>query len=118
MPTGIEWPASLPPCAATYTEKAEPVIIRSSVEEGPPKTRRRFTVRIVRAQMGMVLTLEQFQILDDFFYIDCNGGTVWFQFTHPWRNIIRDFRMIEAPDFQDYGALAVNTTMVLELREE
>jgi hypothetical protein len=113
--SGIPWPTSLPACAETYTEKAEPVTVRTNVEEGPPKVRRRFTVRILRAQVGMQMTIAQRNILDSFFYVELNGGVGRFTFTHPWTQQVVDWRFVEAPDFANNGPLGVSVTMVWEM---
>jgi hypothetical protein len=113
--TGIDWPAGLPDCAGTYSEKAEPVTVRTNVEEGPAKVRRRFTQRVVRAQVGMQMHINQYDILDDFFYIQLNGGVGRFNFKHPWTGVASVWRMIESPDFSDMGPMAVQVTMVWEL---
>ena len=109
------WPAELPTCAETYTEKAEPVTVRTNVEEGVAKVRKRFTQRVVRGQVGMTMNIDQYKILDDFFYIELNGGVNRFTFSHPWTNLPCDWRMVDSPSFQNLGALAVQVSMVWEI---
>ena len=111
----IPWPASLPSCLDSYAEKAEPVTVRTNVAEGPAKVRRRFTLRVVRGQAGMVMKIDQRNTLDSFFYVDLNGGVERFTFRHPWLDEVKEWRMVEAPDFSNIGPLGVAVTMVWEL---
>ena len=114
MMAAIPWPASLPQCAGTYAEKAEPVSVRTNVEEGPAKVRRRFTLRVVRAQVQMDMTIAQRNTLDSFFYVDLDGGVGRFTFLHPWLQVMKEWRLVEAPDFQNIGPIGVGATMVWE----
>lgn len=114
-PILVPWPASLPACCDSYTEKAEPVTVRTNVAEGPAKVRRRFTLRVVRGQVGMHLTIAQRNTLDSFFYVDLDGGVGRFEFRHPWLDVIKQWRMVEAPDFSNDGPIGVAATMVWEL---
>jgi len=111
----IPWPASLPACAETYSEKAEPVTVRTNVAEGPAKVRRRFTLRVVRGQVGMTVRIDQRNTLDSFFYTDLNAGVERFIFRHPWLGVDKEWRMVEAPDFSNVGPLGVAVTMIWEL---
>lgn len=110
----IAWPASLPQCMENYSEKASPVTVRTNVEEGPPKVRRRFTKRLVRAQVTMTMTITQRNDLDSFFYVDLNGGVGTFNFPHPWLGVATEWTMVDAPDFSNVSALGVQATMVWE----
>ena len=115
MATPLDWPALLPDCAGTYSEKAEPVTVRTNVEEGPAKVRKRFTQRVIRAQVGMQMRIDQYDILDDFFYIELNGGVGRFNFKHPWTAAPSVWRMVESPDYESMGPVAVSVVMVWEL---
>jgi hypothetical protein len=115
--TAIVWPASLPQCMENYSEKASPVTVRTNVEEGPSKIRRRFTKRLVRGQVTMTMNITQRNTLDDFFYIDLNGGVSSFIFPHPWRGTDKVWTMVDAPDFSNVSALGVQATMVWEFSE-
>jgi len=111
----LTWPASLPDCPGSWAEQAEPVSVRTNVEEGTPKVRKRFTKRIVRMQVGMTMTIAQRNTLDDFFYTTLDGGVLSFNFRHPWLNVLTPFRMTEAPQFANEGPMAVNVSMVWEI---
>jgi hypothetical protein len=110
----LNWPASLPQCMENYSEKAAPVTVRTNVEEGPPKTRRRFTKRLVRGQVTMTMTITQRNDLDSFFYVDLNGGVLTFNFKHPWSGVNKEWQIVDAPDFSNVSALGVQATMVWE----
>jgi hypothetical protein len=111
----LAWPATLPDCPDTWTEQAEPVVVRTNVEEGTPKVRKRFTKRLVRVQVGMTMTIAQRNTLDSFFYTSLDGGVLQFNFKHPWLGTVQPWYMAEAPAFQNEGPLGVVVSMVWEL---
>ena len=111
----ITWPASLPDCPDQWSEQAEPVIVRTNVEEATPKVRKRFTKRVVRMQVGMTMNITQRNTLDSFFYTSLDGGVLSFNFRHPWNNVTTAFRMVEAPQFSNDGPMAVVVSMVWEI---
>jgi len=110
----LAWPASLPDCPDSWSEQAEPVTVRTQVEEGTPKVRKRFTKRLVRAQVGMTMSIAQRNDLDSFFYVSLDGGVLAFTFRHPWLDTVIPFRMVEAPSFSNIGPLGVAVSMVWE----
>jgi hypothetical protein len=111
----LAWPASLPQCPDAWSEQAEPVTVRTNMEEGTPKVRGRFTKRLVRCQVGMSMRIDQRNILDSFFYVSLNGGVGTFNFRHPWLNQVVPWRMTEAPQFSNDGPMGVSVSMVWEL---
>ncbi|HVQ51044.1 MAG TPA: hypothetical protein VMS92_13455 [Mycobacterium sp.] len=111
----IAWPAELPDCPDSWSEQAEPVTVRTQVEEGTPKVRRRFTKRLVRAQVGMTMDIAQRNALDSFFHVSLDGGVLRFDFRHPWLDQVVPWRMVEAPAFSNIGPLGVAVSMVWEL---
>ena len=113
--TTYAWPDTLPQCMSGYSEKTEAMTIRTSVEEGPPKVRRRFTKRVTRGRVSMVMDIDQRNRLDDFFVYDLDAGVHRFTFPHPWTQELVEWRMVESPDFANEGALGVNVTMAWEL---
>jgi len=113
--SAIAWPAELPQCLDTYSEQAQPITVRTNVDEGPAKVRRRFSLRVVKAQASVVLRIDQRNVLDSFFYVDLDGGSKRFTFTHPWLGVLKEWRFVEAPSFSNDGPMAVPTSMVWEL---
>ena len=67
-------PASLDGCWSDWSEQDQPVTIRSEMESGLVKTRRRFTGRTRRAQVGVVLRAEFYDDFINWFVQDCEQG--------------------------------------------
>lgn len=85
--TEILWPASLPldPLIAGYDETLAPGtnVLRSPMDAGPAKTRRRFTAAVRPLSISLALTRAQVAILDAFVDETLAGGALPFVFTHP-----------------------------------
>ena len=82
MPTPA-WPSTLPQYLLTrnYKETAPTLAIRTQMDAGPAKMRRRFTAN-ARPISGMLLLNEyQLAVLDEFFLNDCQGGAQSFCWT-------------------------------------
>lgn len=114
MATDQPWPAALPDCAQTWTERDRPSTIRTDMDTGPPKVRRRFTAVMREATVGMIIASDQYEALRDFYEIECGEGTVFHTFRHPWSNVVTRFRFVQPPEFSNEGALAINVSMVWE----
>jgi len=80
MPT---WPTSLPQYLLTrnYSETAPNLVIRTTMDAGPAKVRRRFTAGVRPIDGLLVLTDDQLGVLDGFFLNDCAGGAIAFSWT-------------------------------------
>ena len=80
MPT---WPASLPQYLLTrnYSESAPNLVIRTTMDAGPAKVRRRFTAGVRPIDGLVILTDDQLGVLDGFFLNDCAGGAIAFSWT-------------------------------------
>ena len=109
MPT---WPGTLPqkPDADGYTESPPDVVLRTPMDAGPPKVRRRSTAGPRPITMQMTLTLTEMQTLDDFFWTTCRAGALPFDWVHPRTQAAATFRWRSPPRYQgsdsDEGWLA------------
>lgn len=78
------WPSSLPPSpiddGLSYTPRDG--IIRTQMEAGPEKRRRRFTAVGEDVTMRVPVDLAQSQVLDAFFQDELHGGVDEFQWKH------------------------------------
>ncbi len=81
MPT---WPTSLPQFVLTrnYKETAPDLVIRTQMDAGPAKVRRRFTAGVRPMEAMLVLTEDQLIVLDNFYLSDCQGGALSFTWTY------------------------------------
>ena len=137
MPT---WPTSLPQYLLTrnYTETAPNLVIRTTMDAGPAKVRRRFTAGARPIQGLVILTEYQLAVLDEFFLDDCAGGAIAFEWTMQRRMSDSDarsdsdassdsdalpatfppmtFRFTKPPDYSDAGdGKTYEVTVYLEI---
>lgn len=106
----ITWPASLPvPLRDGFGEAPPDTTLRSSMDTGPQKVRRRYTAgpRIFRLQYRMTTT--QVAILDAFYITTSRAGSILFNWTHPRTGANVEARM-KAPTygaFEQFGEVSV-----------
>lgn len=79
------WPGSLPqsPLLSGFTETTPNLVLRTQMDAGPPKQRRRFTAGVRPFTISMLMTADQVDIFDDFFMNTCEGGALSFLFPDP-----------------------------------
>jgi len=95
------WPATLPQDALIdgYDERPPETALRTPMDAGPAKVRRRFTagVRVVSATEA--LTRAQVDTLDAFYLTDLQGGALSFDWTHPRTQAAVQFRFVAGPRY-------------------
>jgi hypothetical protein len=79
------WPIDLPQAVAQdgYQETRVPNTIRSPVDQGRPKARRRYTASIQSFNIRLLLTEDQADLLDDFYEDTTAAGSLEFDWVHP-----------------------------------
>lgn len=85
MPDAV-WPPSLTRAArvAEFRERTPELVIRTSMDVGPDKVRRRLAVNVREVDVALDLTGSQLATFDSFFVSTCQGGAIAFEWTH-WR---------------------------------
>jgi hypothetical protein len=58
-------------------------VLRTEMDQGPAKTRRRTTAGVRTLTMAYILSAAQTAVLDDFYLEDLSGGSLSFDYTHP-----------------------------------
>ena len=89
----ITWPLTLPQSflVDSFTEESVDNIVRSAMDSGPSKARRRLTATVEPFSGKMIMTQAQYIIFKDFF-----------------RNLIQDGALtFEMPDYVDGGTMEV-----------
>jgi hypothetical protein len=83
--TAAVWPSTLPaaPELAGYGEGMGKQVLRTEMDAGPAKLRRRFTAAPRPYTMPMTLSGAQLEALVDFWSDDCQGGALAFTMRHP-----------------------------------
>lgn len=118
------WPSTLPqaPLAAGYREGLGETTLRTQMEIGPAKTRRRSTAAPRPLDWPLVLTRAQLAILRGFIDSDLEGGALPFTIREPLDDaetlLVRLLEPIEwqaLPAVGSDGAQMVATTLKLEV---
>lgn len=90
------WPASLPDYVLVdgYEESAPNTLVRTQMDKGPDKVRRRYTagVRTFAAQLELDGT--QVETFDTFAITTLEGGALSFDWVHPRTQSNVSFRMV------------------------
>lgn len=77
------WPVTLPSLAVGADLSQQDGVIRSPMDAGPSKVRRRFTSTVRYLSGTMVLTSAQKAALDTFFNTTVAGGALAFEYDDP-----------------------------------
>ena len=82
---GAIWPLTLPqvPIISGYTESMPSNLLRSEMETGPAKVRRRGNAKPITIKAPYILSTEQMEFLDTFVYETIGGGAVCFDWPRP-----------------------------------
>ena len=102
----IPWLASLPQKVNTegFSFKAGDTVIRSDVDVGPQKVRRRFTAPIDAYTVSMDMTPDQMNDFREFYNVNLNGGVTEFEFTNPLTLAVENFRFSDVPTIVPVGS--------------
>lgn len=109
MPT---WPTSLPqkPLQQGYDENKPNTLIRTQMDKGPDKVRRRFTAGVRTFGTQFLLSDTQVSTLETFIDDELEGGALRFDWTHPRTGASVSFRIV--PQGEDallsYSAVSDN----------
>ncbi len=113
----IVWPLGLPQKlqASGYQESAPSTVVRTAMDTGPAKIRRRMTSAPRRIKGSVMLTAEQVAILDEFFLSTLSGGAVAFDWLHPRTGATASFRFVSPPAYQNIGGTTYSAALDLEI---
>lgn len=111
------WPATLPPPAVnSFREKPPLNTIRSTMDKGPAKVRRRTTANTRPMSFTLKLTPEQVQALDDFYVDTTYSGADEFEFVHPRTGDTVNARFTAEPDYSEVeGGIIYTVAIALEI---
>jgi hypothetical protein len=90
------------------------MVIRSQVDVGPAKVRRRYTKPITSVRASMNCSIVQVRTLISFFTTTCAGGVDRFTFTSPVTGQSEEYRFVEPPRFSPIGGLMWRADLSLE----
>lgn len=94
-----DWPLALDtkPLRSGYSDSFPDMLIRTQMDAGPAKIRRRYTAAIRPIQMSFEMTKVEVDILEAFYVTTLGGGALPFNFNHPRTGIGYKMRFTEPP---------------------
>jgi len=111
-----EWPDTFPGPALNTLQEAPPDnAIRSKMDKGPAKVRRRTTANVRPISFTLKLTPEQTQELDEFYDITTHSGVDVFDYIHPRTGAACEARFVERPTYGEMEAVIYNCSISLEI---
>ncbi len=101
------WPGTLPsaPLANSFIETLPDLAIRTEMDVGPAKMRRRSTAGPRPCQMSFLMTAAQVAALDTFYVTTIKSGADSFTFTHPRTGVSGTWRIVNPPRWKSTGVL-------------
>lgn len=95
------WPETLPqtPLQDGWQETLADNVLRTEMEQGPPKLRRRGRAASGKMTVQYLLTRTDCETLDAFYQTVLSGGVLPFVFPHPRRNAHIAARFAAPPDY-------------------
>ena len=91
------WPITLPEYfdSRGYSESPKSQVIKSSVDVGPAKLRRRYTTDTKDIKGQMRLSQDQLDDLEVFYFDVLSGGVLTFDLVNPLNGVSRELRFKE-----------------------
>ena len=110
------WPVSLPQKLLISGAGGAPpdIALRSAVDAGPAKVRRRFTAGIEPVKGEMLLTYAQWSTFQTFYNATTLGGSLRFSWAHPLTSAAVEMRFTSAPAWAADGRL-IKLSLSLEI---
>ena len=88
--------------------------IRTEVDVGPAKVRRRYTRGVDNYRVTMNIDRSDIPDFEEFYDIDLNGGVLPFDFENPITGTTQEFRMVDDPRIVNIGGNAFQISMLWE----
>lgn len=110
------WPATIDQNILQdgFRQQAKDIVIRTTMEAGLDKLRRRYTTAIINITPQMILDYTQQATLEDFYNITLQGGVLTFNFDDPVSGTTKEYRFLSPPIYTPYGGLYFIVTMEWE----
>lgn len=128
-PGWVPWPSDLPECANTWSETTQDPRVRTSMEVGRPKTRRRYTGIMRKVNVTMILSNNEGGINEKVISLrsfyegsgdgaahigGCDAGYIYFRFRSPVDDVEHYYRFVTPPVFTNNGPLSFTVSMEWE----
>lgn len=115
--TDILWPESLPqtPLLDRWQETLADNTLRTEMEQGPAKLRRRSTAASGRMQAQFLLSSADCLLLDAFYHSTLGGGVKAFRIMHPRRGVVVLCRFAAPPEYVAVNGAYCRASLSLEV---
>jgi len=113
-----DWPSTIPQelSVAGYGEAAPDTTIRSSMDAGPAKVRRRATCAVRPVSGKMVMTAAELDTFREFYDDDILGGSLRFNWVDPLDGTTAvEMRFTAPPSWSAFGQDGWEVSMQLEI---
>lgn len=108
------WPSQFCPLVGSFQETPPDSSIRSDMDVGPAKVRRRTTANVRPISFRMFLKKDGVAILDNFYVVETVGGSEPFDYIHPRTQQPVKARFQEQPQYQSQS-IGYNVSVSLEI---
>lgn len=111
------WPLTLPTyfLAKGYSENPKSQLIKSDIDVGPAKLRRRFTTDALFINGQMRMSQSQLDDLETFYLTTLLGGTLTFDLVNPINSVSRELRFINPYIASHIGGVYYDVSFQLEV---
>lgn len=113
----VPYPAGLPQVLADrdYREQPPDTALRTEMDQGPAKVRRRFTAGVRPVTGRLDLSEAQVEILDGFYVTDLAGGTLRFDWVNSRNRVAGELRFVGPPVYTPLGGDRWRADLSLEI---
>jgi hypothetical protein len=110
------WPSTLPqkPLVDGYGEDFPENTIRTEMEVGPAKLRRRSTAAPKKITISFLMTQIQVATFETFFNTTLSSGSLPFDWAHPRTGVTESFRFMKPPQIRPASGLLWKVALELE----
>lgn len=110
------WPLSLPQGAllAGLTETPPKTALRTEMDQGPAKTRRRFNSGVRKFTIPITMTDDQVETFDVFYNVTLAGGSLSFNYKHPRLKTTVELKIADVGDYVQQTGGAWRLTLQME----
>lgn len=110
------WPTTLPAHLINSFQETPPDnVLRTSMDKGPAKLRRRTTTNTRPIRFSMILTPTQLTALDTFYATTTRSGADEFDYKHPRTNATVSARFANPPSYSDVNGRVYRAEISLEI---
>lgn len=105
------WPVALPPPRLQpFSESLKSQVVRTAMDTGPAKVRRRQSVPIRESSVEIRITGQALAAVFDPFFVDTlKGGSLTFSMTNPRTGVVDEYRFVSPPTYKPLGVVQLGT---------